>query len=106
MDSTVSRVRSFFRFRFAQMRGMNFTGLGASLVVGAWALKFRPWEIPSCDRCVAKLAFVQVNRPAGPGRGVRVVGDHNDGLAVLAVERLQQVQYLVARLAVKIARGL
>ena len=35
--------------------------------------------------------------------GVRVVGDHDDGLAVLAVERLQQVEDLVAGLAVEVA---
>ena len=36
-------------------------------------------------------------------RGVRIVGDHDDRLAVLAVERLQQVEDLVARLAIEIA---
>ena len=36
-------------------------------------------------------------------RGVRVVRDHDDRLAVLAVERLQQVEDLVARLAVEVA---
>ena len=38
--------------------------------------------------------------------GVRIVRDHDDRLAVLAVERLQQVEDLVARLAVEVARGL
>src|SRR3712207_8021525 len=36
----------------------------------------------------------------------RSVGDHDDGLAVLAVERLEEVQDLVPRLPVEIARGL
>ncbi len=35
--------------------------------------------------------------------GVRVVRHHDDGLAVLAVERLQQVEDLVARLAIEVA---
>jgi hypothetical protein len=34
---------------------------------------------------------------------VRVVGDHHDGLPVLAVEALQQVEDFVAGLAVEIA---
>ena len=34
---------------------------------------------------------------------VRIVRDHDDGLAVLAVERLQQVEDLVAGLAVEVA---
>src|SRR5206468_10919631 len=72
--------------------------LGAFLVIGAWDL-----EIPSLDRLVAELAFVQVNRPRGPCRSMRVVRDHDNGLAVLAVERLQEVQYFVARFAVEIA---
>ena len=38
--------------------------------------------------------------------GVRVVRDHHDRLAVLAVERLQQVEDFVARLAIEIARRL
>ena len=36
----------------------------------------------------------------------RVVRHHDDRLAVVAVERLQQVENLVARLAIEIARGL
>ena len=39
-------------------------------------------------------------------RRVRIVRDHDDGLAVLLVERLQQVEHFVARLAVEVARGL
>ena len=46
------------------------------------------------SRCSVRLARV--------GR-VRVVRDHDDGLAVLAVERLQQVEDLVARLAIEVA---
>ena len=34
---------------------------------------------------------------------VRIVRDHDDRLAVLAVERLQQVEDLVARLAIEVA---
>ncbi len=38
--------------------------------------------------------------------GAGVVGDHHDGLAVLLVERRQQVEDLVAGLAVEVAGGL
>src|SRR3546814_49590 len=51
-------------------------------------------------------ALVQVQ---GVGRvlgRLRIVGHHHDGLAVLAVERLQQAQDLLRGLAVEIAGGL
>ena len=35
--------------------------------------------------------------------GLRVVGDHDDGLAVLAVELLQQAEDLLGGLAVEVA---
>ena len=42
----------------------------------------------------------------GARRGVRIVRHHDDGLALLLVQRLQQVEDLVARLAVEVAGGL
>ena len=48
-------------------------------------------------------ALLEVQRPPGALGGVRIVRDHDDGLAVLAVERLQQVEDLVAGLAIEIA---
>ncbi len=51
----------------------------------------------------AQLAFVQINRPRRARRGVRIVRDHDDGLAVFAVQRLEQIQDFVAGLAVQVA---
>src|SRR6266576_444197 len=56
-------------------------------------------------RFVSELAFVEIDRPAGAGGGMRIVRDHDARFAVLAVERLQQVENLVAGFAVQIARG-
>ena len=42
-----------------------------------------------------------MQRAAGAGRGVRVVRDHHDRLAVLAVERLEEREDLVTGLAVE-----
>ena len=47
-----------------------------------------------------------MQRPLGALGRVRIVRHHDDRLAVLAVERLQQVEDLVAGLAVEIARRL
>src|ERR1051326_8548703 len=87
IDNRVSSVRSWRRFRLAQMRAKYFKGL-------------------SFNGRFAQTAFVQVYRARGAGRGVGVVGDHHDRLSVPAVERLQQVQDLVARLAIQVARRL
>ena len=48
-------------------------------------------------------ALVHVQLAAGEFRRLGVVGDHDDGLAVLAVQHLQQVQHLVGGLAVEVA---
>ena len=50
--------------------------------------------------------LVQMQGVAGVFGGLRVMGDHHDGLAVLAVERLQQAQDLLGRLPVQVAGGL
>ena len=52
---------------------------------------------------VDQRALLEVQRPLRPRGGVRVVRDHDDRLAVLAVERLQQVEDLVAGLAIEVA---
>ena len=54
---------------------------------------------------VGELAFVQMDGAAGAGGGVGIVGDHDDGLALLLVEGLQQRQDFIAGLAVEIAGG-
>src|ERR1035438_10265394 len=64
---------------------------------------FRAWSLYGL---LAELALVEIDCARGARRGVRVVRDHDDGLAVLAVQRLEQVQNLVAGLAVEIASGL
>jgi hypothetical protein len=51
-------------------------------------------------------ALLEVQRPRRRARPRGVVRHHHDGLAVLAVERLQQVEDLVAGLAVEVARRL
>ena len=83
MESSVSDVRSFLRFRLLQTREREF----------------HRWRGSS----VGKLALVQMHRARRAGRGVRIVRDHDDGLAVLAVERLEQAEDFVAGLAVEIA---
>ena len=47
--------------------------------------------------------FLEVQRPLRALGRVRIVRHHDDRLAVLAVERLQQVEDLVAGLAIEIA---
>ena len=54
-------------------------------------------------RLLDQRALVEVQ---GVGRvfgGLRVVGDHDDGLAVVAVEQLQQAQDFLGRMAVEVA---
>src|SRR5581483_1406735 len=89
MESRVRIVRSFFRFRLLQMRWKNF--MGAAPPAGRLFHRFG-----------TELAFVEINRARSPGRGVRIVRDHDDGLALLAVECLEQVEDLVAGFAVEI----
>src|SRR5438034_4362696 len=50
-----------------------------------------------------ELAFVQIHYPRGTRRGVWIVRDHDDGLALIAIERLQQTQDFIARLAIQVA---
>src|ERR1043166_4908064 len=115
MDRSVNSVRSFRRFKLLQMRWKNLmrgTGMrewwnsGATGRPATPRSSSTPWHhFFSFQRLVAELALVQINRPAGAGGGVRVVRDHDDGLAMLAIERLKQIQNLVAGFAVQIARG-
>ena len=55
---------------------------------------------------VREHALVEVERGVGALGRPRVVRHHQDGLAVLVHERLQQVQDLVGALAVEVAGGL
>jgi len=47
-----------------------------------------------------------VDDPPGALGGVRIVRDHHDGLAVVAIESLEQVQNLIAGFAIEVARRL
>src|ERR1700694_2240282 len=53
-----------------------------------------------------KRAFFEVQRSLGTIGRMRIVRHHDDGLAVLAVERLKQVENSVAGLAIEVAGGL
>ena len=55
---------------------------------------------------VEQRALVEVDDAAGEAGRLGIVGDHDDGLAVLAVEVLQQAQDLLGGLAVEVAGGL
>ena len=81
IDSSVKVVRNLRRQMFFQMSGRNFMPPRS------------PASTP-LSRCSVRL------RALG---GVRIVGDHDDGLAVVAVERLQQIEDLVAGLAIEVA---
>ena len=60
-------------------------------------------ELHACRASFHQHALVEVQRPLGALGGVRIVRDHDDRLAVIAVERLQQIEDLVAGLAIEIA---
>src|SRR5689334_10999391 len=90
IEAIVRLVRTGFLRRLAKNSGRNFN-------IGA----------PSSRLGLAReLPFRQVQRMRRARRGVRIVRDHDDGLAVPLVERLQKIQNLVAGLAVEVARGL
>ncbi len=48
-------------------------------------------------------ALLEVQRPRRPFGRVRIVRDHDDRLAVIAVQRLQQIEDFIAGLAVEVA---
>src|SRR5690606_13748450 len=83
-DSSVSDVRVFLWNRLARTNPVLVMALSS---VG--------------QVCFRKQALVQVHRVGGELGGLGVVGDHDDGLAVLAVQYLQQAQDLVGGLAVQ-----
>src|SRR5688572_23613989 len=128
IDSRVRIVRVLRRNSSDQMRGRYF-------IAASWAPfpvkageggggmpfgKRGPWACPpgvplfsqgeefrSCVRgLLHQRALVQVQRVARVLGGLRVVGDHDDGLAMLAVEYLQQAQDLLGGLTIEVAGGL
>src|SRR5690606_36889356 len=88
-DSRVHRVRVLLRSSWAQTRQRYF-------IV----------ESAGQRRGVDQFALVEVHGVGGVFGRIRVVGDHDDGLAVVAVERLQQGQDLLGGMAVQVAGGL
>ena len=81
----VKNVRNFRRSRLRQTMGRNF---------------MRPPPLRH------EHALVEMQRALGARRRVRIVRHHDDGLALVAIERLQQIEDLVARLAIEVARRL
>ena len=57
----------------------------------------RPSTRAFLDHVVDELALVEVQRPARPAGGQRVVGDHDDRLLELPVELLEEVEDLARR---------
>src|SRR5678816_1116387 len=58
----------------------------------------------SCRRLCGKLAFIEIDGVARVGGSVRIVRDHDNRLAVLAVERLKKTEDFIARFAIEVAR--
>src|SRR5688572_10674849 len=89
IDSRVRTVRVFLRQRLAITKPVR-------VMAGSGDRR----------RLLEQLALFQVQGAAREFRGLRVVRHHHDGLAVLAVQDLQQAQDLVRRLAVEVASRL
>src|SRR5688572_28351973 len=88
-DSSVSVKRVFFRSR---LRNTNPVLVMASA--------------SGRGELIDQLALVEVQRTVRVVGRLRVVRDHDDGLPVLAVERLQQRQDLVRGRAIEVVRRL
>ena len=100
IDSSVNVVRNFRRQTFFQIERQEFHRLilGSAGRRRSDDLPAGPQALPPCQH-----ALLEVQRPPRALGGVRIVRDHHDRLAVIAVERLQQVEDLVAGLAIEIA---
>src|ERR1700753_4033125 len=80
-DRMVSMVRVFLRNRLAMTNPVRVMSVA-----------------PSGRGLFQQLPLLQVQRPAREFRGLGVVRDHHDGLAVLAVQHLQKAEDLIRRL--------
>ncbi len=49
-----------------------------------------------------ELALLEMQRPSRKFRSLRIVRDHYDGFAMIAVQHLQQSQDLVRRLTIQV----
>ena len=56
-----------------------------------------------CQLTLDQGALVEVDRALGVIGGLGIMGDHDDGLAVVAIERLQQRQDLFGGLAIEVS---
>src|SRR5664280_981372 len=88
MDTSVRKVRVLRRKSDAQTRCRYFIASPSG-----------------CDR-FDEAALVEVQRVVGVLGGLWIVGDHQHRLAVVAVERAQEAQHLLGRLAVEVTGGL
>src|SRR5690606_23416925 len=91
IEARVRKVRALRRNSAAQTRCMYFTAAARSHRVRG---------------LLDQHALVQVQGVRCVVGGLGVMGDHDDGLAVLAVELLQQAEDLFRRLPVQVAGGL
>ncbi len=87
MDASVRLVRSRLRPRLAHSNGRYLNMVS-------------PFTLPGF---AAELPLIQMQHMLGARRGVRIVRHHDDGLALLLIQRLQQIEDLIARLAVEVA---
>src|SRR5688572_21301248 len=94
IDRRVNVVRNLRRQMFFQTSGMNF--IFFPLAAGA--------RSPRRHRLrVDQHALLEMQRPPRPIGGARIVRDHDNRLAVIAIQRLQEIEDLVAGLAIQIA---
>src|ERR1700729_380546 len=66
-------------------------------------IRCRYFMATSSGECLLdQRAFIQMQRVVRVLGGLRIVGDHHDGLAMLAVELPQQPEYIFRGLAIQI----
>src|SRR5690606_15330707 len=111
MDSRVNRVRVRLRNSWAHINEKYFMAhRPAHDRARGFAVKntARVSSLPHSfvQRGVDQLALVQMHGVGGVFGRLGIVGDHDDGLAVFAVEQLQQAQHFFGALAVEVAGGL
>src|SRR5205823_203075 len=117
-ESSVSIVRNFFRLRLLQTRAKNFMQRWSEDVLGCWIVGLVDWgdaagssihpsNNPSIqlsfDRFAAELAFVEMKGARSTGGGVGIVCDHDNRLAVLPIESLQQIENFIPGFSIQIS---
>src|ERR1700722_9123027 len=89
-DNSVNMVRVFLRQSVAQMSGKYFIAAP------------RPSNQGSGFQ---QSPLVHVQLPAGELGRFRVMGDHDDALAMVAIQHLQQMQHIIGGFSVEISGG-